>query len=68
MTILTALQRLIGTGRPTTLTATPEHGGVSAPALAVIVVGLVLVIGIIVTGAHEIFLDAIRDAGDTVGG
>lgn len=67
MTILTALRHLFGADRPTILPATSDRGGVSAPALAVIVVGLVLVIGIVVTGSHEIILDAMRGAGGTVG-
>lgn len=68
MTILTALRRLHGAGRPTTLSATSDRGGVSAPALAATVAVLVLVIGIAVTGSHEIILDAMRDALDNIGG
>lgn len=55
-------------GRPTTQRVASDHGGVSAPGLAAAVAVLVLVVGIVVTGSHEIILDAMRDALDAVSG
>lgn len=61
-------QLLFRAGQPTTGRATSDRGGVSAPGLAVTVAVLVLVVGIVVTGAHEIILDAMRDALDAISG
>lgn len=66
--LLPAFQLRLRAGQPTTRGATSDHGGVSAPGLAAAVAVLVLVVGIAVTGAHEIILDAMRNALDAISG
>lgn len=68
MTIPLLFQLRFRAGQPTTRRVTSDHGGVSAPGLAAAVAVLVLVVGIVVTGAHEIILAAMRDALDTISG
>lgn len=68
MTMLTALKLLFHADRPATSGLADDEGGASAPALALVVAILVLVIGIVVTGSHQIIVDAISSALDAATG
>lgn len=68
MTILAALTHLVRAGRPAPGGLADDRGQASAPGLAVVVAVLVLVIGIIVTGSHQIIIEAIRSALDAATG